>query len=199
MSNLMSRPVVARAAKVKAQGVGAVGLDAVRKLFAGGLVDFLRHLRLHEAGGAFFHQRVEVDAVDDVERIEHVALGLGHFLAFGVAYQAVHIHGLERYFGAAGFVAHKMHGHHDHARHPEENDVEAGDQHIGGMEGFQLGGVFWPAQRGEGPQAGGEPCVEHVVILTQFNVCIQLVAAAHFVFGAATYTFPLLSYHAGMR
>ncbi|MCP0855272.1 class I tRNA ligase family protein, partial [Salmonella enterica subsp. enterica serovar Give] len=36
----------------KAQGVGAVRLDAVRELLLGTLADFLRHLRLHHVAGA---------------------------------------------------------------------------------------------------------------------------------------------------
>ena len=54
-------------------------------------------MRLHQAGGALGHQRLELDAVDDVERIDDVALGLGHLLAFGVAHQAVDVDLAERH------------------------------------------------------------------------------------------------------
>ena len=50
----------------------------------------------------------------------------------------------------------------DHPGHPEEYDVVAGDQHVGGIEVVQVGGLLRPAQGGEGPQGGGEPGVQHV-------------------------------------
>ena len=50
----------------------------------------------------------------------------------------------------------------DHPGHPEEDDIIAGDQHVGGIEVIQVGGVLRPAQGGEGPQSGGEPGVQHV-------------------------------------
>ena len=53
------------------------------------------------------------------------------------------------------------------------------------MEGFEIRRLFWPAQRGEGPQAGREPGVEHVFVLSQHGVCAQIVFAAHFRFVAA--------------
>ena len=45
-------------------------------------------LRLHQPGRALGDQRLELDAVDDVERVEDVALGLRHLLAVLVADQA---------------------------------------------------------------------------------------------------------------
>ncbi|KAG1081065.1 hypothetical protein G6F40_015641 [Rhizopus arrhizus] len=63
------------------------------------------------------------DAVDDVQRIEHVALALGHLLALAVADQAGEVDVLER------DLPDQVVGGHDHARHPEEDDVETGDQH----------------------------------------------------------------------
>ena len=50
----------------------------------------------------------------------------------------------------------------DHAGHPEEDDVIARDQHVGGVEIVQVLGLFGPAQGREGPQGGGEPGVQHV-------------------------------------
>ena len=64
-----------------------------------------------------------VDAVDQVDRVEHVALRLRHLLAFLVAHDRVDVHVAERH--VAGEVGRR----HDHARDPEEDDVEAGDQH----------------------------------------------------------------------
>ena len=78
---------------------------------------------------------------------------------------------------------------HDHAGDPEEEDVEAGDEEGGGVElegrvqgggcrvqRARVGGFYalfptpctlhiWPAEDGEGEQAGGEPGVEDVGFL----------------------------------
>jgi hypothetical protein len=57
---------------------------------------------------------------------------------------------------------------HDHARDPEEEDVEAGDEELRGIEGGEVGREFVaavPAEDGEGQQAGGEPGVEDVGLL----------------------------------
>ena len=45
------------------------------------------------------------------------------------------------------YLASEVAGHHDHARHPKENDVKAGNQHGGGQEMLELQGFFIPAQR----------------------------------------------------
>jgi hypothetical protein len=122
--------VAARAGEAgegEAQGVGAEGGDAVGEFLARLLLDAGGLLGVHQAGGALGHQGVDADAVDQVDGVEHVALRLGHLGAFGVADQAVHIDVLE------GDLAGDVLGHHDHARHPEEDDVEAGDQHRGGQ------------------------------------------------------------------
>ena len=54
--------------------------------------------------------------------------------------------------------------HHHHPRDPEEDDVEAGHQGVGGKVLSQFGRVFGPAQRADRPQTGGKPGVEHVGI-----------------------------------
>jgi len=46
---------------------------------------------------------------------------------------------------------------HDHARHPEEQDVIARFHHRGRVEAAQIGRVIWPAQRRERPKARAEP------------------------------------------
>ncbi len=119
----MSRPGLGQRGEGEAQRVGAEGRDAFREFLAGLLLDALGLLRVHQAEGAFLDQFLDADAVDQVDRVEHVALGLAHLLALAVADQAVHVHVLER--DLAGDVL----GHHDHAGDPEEDDVEAGDQH----------------------------------------------------------------------
>ena len=50
---------------------------------------------------------------------------------------------------------------------PEEDDVEAGDQHRARQERPQLGRLLRPAQRRVAPQRRREPGVEHVVVLPE--------------------------------
>ena len=104
----------------------------VRELLARALRDRLALLLEHQSGRALRDQRLERRAVDQVERIEDVALRLRHLLAFLVADDRVDVDVAERDF--AGEVGR----HHDHPDDPEEDDVEAGDQHRRGQERAQL-------------------------------------------------------------
>ena len=71
--------------------------------------------------------------------------------------------------GVEGDFAGELQPRHDHARHPEEEDVVAGFHDRGRVEVLQVGGLFGPAQGGERPQAGGEPGVEHIGVLLQIG------------------------------
>src|SRR5690554_6236636 len=61
----------------------------------------------------------------------------------------------------------ELQGQHDHPRDPEEDDVEAGNQHTGGVESCQLGSSVRPTQGGKGPQPRAEPGVEYIFVLGQ--------------------------------
>ena len=148
----------------EAQGVGAEAGDAVGEVLAGLLGDLLGQVRLHHALGALGDQGLQLDAVDQIDGVEHVALGLGHLVAVGVAHQAVDVD------VPKGHVTHELEPHHDHPGDPEEDDVEAGDQDRGGVEGAQALGVLRPAQGAEGPECGAEPGVQHVRVLLQREV-----------------------------
>ena len=154
----------------EAQCVGAVGGDTVGEGLARGLLDCLRLLRLHHVGGALGDQRFQVDAVDQVDRVQHIALGLGHLGAVRVAHEAMDIDLAKRH------VVHEFQAHHDHPGDPEEDDVEAGDQHRRRVEGLERARVLGPAERGEGPQARGVPGVEYVLVLRQRDVVGEVVA-----------------------
>ena len=54
-------------------------------------------MRLQHAGGALCHQTLQIDTIYQVDRIQHIALGFGHLLAFAVAHETVYIHGFEGY------------------------------------------------------------------------------------------------------
>ena len=165
----MSRPIVASAAEREAQRIGAVRGDAVRKLLARVLLDAARcRCGCISPAGALGDQRFEVDAVDQIDRIDDVALRLRHLVAVLVADQPGDVDLAERH------VAGELQAHHDHARDPEEDDVEAGHQHAGRIERLQLARLLRPAERRERPQRGGEPRVEHVLIALQRHVAAEL-------------------------
>ena len=134
-------------------------LNAFWKRPARVLFNFRLQLRLHQAGGAFFYQLIEPDAVYKINRIQNVALGLGHLLAMFIANQAGDENFLERHFVG------ELQGHHDHARDPEKYDVEPGNQNIAGQPGFKRFGVVRPAVGRKWPQGRTEPGVQHIFIL----------------------------------
>ena len=141
-----------------------------------------RLLGLHHIAGAFFQQGLNIDAVDHIQWVEHIAFGLGHFLALLVADQAGDIDGFKWYFGFAIFIFDQVHAHHHHARYPEENNIKTSDQHIGGVEGFEAFGMLWPALGGKGPQCGGEPGIQYIFVLVQLGIipgctCRELLAS----------------------
>ena len=55
--------------------------------------------------------------------------------------------------------------HHDHARDPEEDDVERGQHQVGRVVVRQVARLVRPAHRGERPEPRAEPGVEHVGLL----------------------------------
>src|SRR5579883_1973639 len=61
-------------------------------------------------------------------------------------------------------LAHEVEPHHHHPGDPEEDDVEAGDEHRSGVIALQLWRLVRPAHGREWPQRGGEPSVEHILI-----------------------------------
>ncbi len=87
------------------------------------------------------------EALDDVDGVDDVALGLGHLLAVGVADEAVDVDVFEG--DCIGKLALAAVGHgdvegevaaqHDHAGYPEEEDVEAGDEESGWVEVGEVG------------------------------------------------------------
>ena len=106
----------------KTQSVRAVSGNAFGEFFFGLLAHLGSGFGFAQALGAFVEQGFERDAVDQVDRVEHVAFGLAHLFALGVEHQAVDVDVLERHFAG------EVRGHHDHAGDPEEDDVVAGDE-----------------------------------------------------------------------
>ena len=71
------------------------------------------------------------------------------------------VHGLERNILA------KFQPHHDHARHPEEDNIIACYQSAGRIELLQLRCLIRPAHGFKRPQSGAEPGIQHILILTE--------------------------------
>ena len=49
----------------------------------------------------------------------------------------MYINSFERNLWRAIFIFHEVHGHHDHAGNPEEDDVKTSDQYIGWVESIE--------------------------------------------------------------
>ena len=116
----------------EAHGIRAERRDALRELLARARGDLLRLPRIHHVAGGLGHERFHVHAVDEVDGIDHVPLRLRHLVAFLVADDGIDVDVAERH--VAGEVGRR----HDHARDPEEDDVEAGDEDRRGQEGGEL-------------------------------------------------------------
>ena len=65
---------------------------------------------------------------------------------------------------------HKVAAEHDHARHPEEQDLVGCNQKGRRIEHFLVPRLLRPAQGRERQQPRREPCIEHVRILLQLAV-----------------------------
>ena len=135
-------------------GEVAVALDAL--LIELDVAALAFHRRQREA------QRVGAIFVDQAERVDRVALRLGHLLALGVADQAVEVERLPRP------LAHELEALHRHAGIPEEDDVEAGDQDVVGVVALEV----VRSRSGQPSVANGhsaelEPGVEHILVLAQ--------------------------------
>ena len=112
------------------------------------------------------HQQRETQGVgavflDNVERIDGIAEALGHLAALVVAHGTVDVDRVE------GDVAHHLQAGHHHARHPEEDDLAGGHQRAGGIVELEVRALFRPPENAEGPEPGGEPGIEHILVLPE--------------------------------
>ena len=102
-------------------------------------------------------QRVGPVLVDELERIDGVALRLAHPASRRRAWIVLVIS-----TSVNGFRPVKLEARHDHPGHPEEDDVAPRDQRVGRVEPLEVGGLLGPSEDGERPQPAAEPRVEHV-------------------------------------
>ena len=106
-------------------------------------------------------QRVRAVPFHDVQRIDAISQGLGHFAMLRIAHYAVQVHRLERALPQEVITSH------DHAGDPEENDIGSRNERVSRVEMFQVLGLLGPAQRCKRPQPRGEPGVQHVFVPAQ--------------------------------
>jgi len=109
-------------------------LEAEIAIFAGG--------GTHQQGKA---QCIRAQIFHDHQRIDHVAFGFAHLLAFFIQDQAVQIDGVERRFPG------ELDAEHHHAGDPEEEDIRGGLEYRGWVEVFQVRGFLGPTQCREWP------------------------------------------------
>ena len=64
-------------------------------------------------------------------------------------------------------LAHELDPGHDHAAHPEVDDLSSGAVHVRRVKGLEVFGVVGPAEGGKRPQSRRKPRVEDVGILDQ--------------------------------
>ena len=84
---------------------------------------------------------------------------LAHLLPFGIPHECMDIDVAER------DIAHEFQSQHDHSGDPEEQNVEAGHERRSRIVGLEFRRLLRPSQRGEGPEAGRKPGVEHVRVV----------------------------------
>ena len=134
----------------------------------------LLHKETHIIAGAVAGDEVEAQSVGAVllrhlQRVNAVAQGLGHLAALVVADKTVDEHRLER------LLLHLLHAGEDHARHPEEDDIVAGDHNGGRIPVVQVSGIqIGPAHGGEGPQSRAEPSIQHILLAGQMGAAALL-------------------------
>ena len=127
----------------------------------------LHILAARDKGEQVEAHRVGAVHLDQVHGVDAVALGFRHAAAVFGQDGRVDENVVERY------LAREVDGAHDHARHPQRDDVACRNQHFRGVVPFQLLGGVRPALRGKGPQLAGKPGVEHVVVLPQRRTTLR--------------------------
>ena len=108
-------------------------------------------------------QRISPEQSNHFERIDPVAQRLLHAATQVVAHRPVQVDIAERH------LAHELEPGHDHPRHPEEQNLRGGNQHVAGIERLQVIGLVGPAKRAERPERGREPGVQYVGILIELG------------------------------
>ena len=69
-----------------------------------------------------------------------------------------------------GNLTGKFQSHHYHSSHPEEENIPGRTENRGGIEFFQFFCFFRPTKSSKGPEAGGEPGIQDILVLSEFCV-----------------------------
>ena len=146
------------------QRVGAAARHAVGEVFPEGLLGLFDLRRAQVARLELIDELRQRAAVDDLQRVDDVPERLGHLPALLVADHRVQVDVGE------GERVRELQAHHDHARDPEEEDVEARFQEGGRIERPELVRVLGPAHHGEREQAGREPRVQDILVPLELDV-----------------------------
>jgi len=99
------------------------------------------------AGDEAEAQRIRAVILDDLQRVDAVAKGFGHLPSKLVAHDAVDVNRAE------GLLLHHLFAEHDHACHPEEDDIIARHKRCGRVKILERLRLLRPAERGERPHA----------------------------------------------
>jgi hypothetical protein len=70
----------------------------------------------------------------------------------------------------------ELHAHHDHARNPEEQDIVASLEQRSRVELGEIRRRLRPLEDREREQPGGEPRVQHIVVLLQHKLLARVSA-----------------------
>ena len=108
-------------------------------------------------------QRVRAVFFDNLQRVDAVAQRFTHLAALLVADDSVNKHVVERY------LARVLDPRENHSRHPEEYNIVSRHEHVGGIEIFIVLRFFGKSEGGKGPERGGKPGVQHVLVLSQLR------------------------------
>ena len=82
--------------------------------------------------------------------------------------------------GVEGELAHEFQPEHDHAGHPEEEDVVTGFHHRRRVVATQIGRIVGPAQSGKRPQARTEPGIQYIGFLSKLGIAAFAAALGSF-------------------
>ena len=151
----------------KAKGVGATLRYAMGIVLLLALSSAFQFLGLEIRRFQLRLELLQGNAVHDVQWIDDVAQGFGHFPAVSIANESVQID-----FGEWQTIG-ELERHHHHASDPEEENIVAGFQQRGGKEPLEIVGFHRPAERRERKQTRREPRVQHVLVLLQTDLVLR--------------------------
>ena len=108
-------------------------------------------------------ERICAVFVDDFQRIDTVSEGFTHLSSLAVTNQSVNQYMME------GNLAGLLQRGEYHTDNPEKDDIVTRYQYVCREEIVQILGLVRPAQCGEGPEGGGEPGIQRILILCKVS------------------------------